>query len=65
MAHSTYSDIRAFCTEHPKDTHDVVVVATDQVVMVCYDCGFSMTVDACDAGLPVKHPTIEEVAFDA
>jgi len=63
MGSGTYLDIRAFCVEHPKESHDVVVVATDQMVMVCYDCGFSMTGDACDAGLPVNH--VREVGTDA
>ncbi len=54
MANQSYNDIRPWCKEHPPE-HVQAVVATDQVVLVCFTCGFSCTVDAVDAGLPVKH----------
>jgi len=53
MSHQSYNDIRAFTDAHKG--HGYQVVATDQVVLICTECGFSMTVDAVDAGLPVVH----------
>jgi len=53
MAHQNYNDLRAFYRVHAD--HLSVVVAADQVHLVCITCGFDITVDAVDAGLPVKH----------
>jgi len=54
----TYNDLRRFVAIHgpglagAEPDHNVQVVATDQVHLVCLDCGFDVTVDAVNAGLP-------------
>lgn len=56
MAHLTYNDIRPFTVVHPTDNgHEVLIVATDQVHLICYTCGIDVTVDAVDAGHAVQH----------
>ncbi len=55
VAHQTYNDIRAFNEAHPSPVHEVLVLATDQVNLLCMSCGFHVTADAVDAGLPVRH----------
>ncbi len=55
MHNASHNDLRPFFKAHPPPEHIVTVVATDQVHLVCLPCGFSVTQDAVDAGLPVKH----------
>lgn len=58
MHSSSNNDLRPFFKAHPQEgpkDHKVVIVATDQVHLICIDCGFSVTEDAVDAGLPVVH----------
>ncbi len=62
MHSAEHNDLRPFYKAHPTggaEPHDVVVVATDQVNLVCVTCGFSVTQDAVDAGLPVTHEVAE------
>jgi len=62
MGNLSYNDLRPFVAVHgpnlpgAEPDHMVVVVATDQVHLVCLDCGFDITVDAVDAGLPCGFP---------
>jgi len=55
MAHLTHNDLRPWYRVHTRDKHVTVVVATDQVILVCTTCALSMSVDAIDAGSKVKH----------
>lgn len=55
MAHVSHNDLRRFFEAHPSPDHIVVILATDQVQLICTKCGFSVTQDAVDAGLPVNH----------
>ncbi len=59
MANQNCNDLRPFYKAHPAPGHKVVVLATDQVQLICISCGFSVTQDAVDAGLPVA---FEEVS---
>ncbi len=61
MHSATQNDLRPFVDVHAGPEHNVQVVgAGGQVHLICLPCGFSMTQDAVDAGLPVQHPPDEE-----
>ncbi len=62
MHSHTNNDLRPFFEAHPQSSHDVVVAADSQVHLLCLTCGFSITQDAIDAGLPVNHPEVEAEA---
>ncbi len=60
MAHLTYNDLRPFFEAHPVEgetqaVHKVHIASGAQVSLICMTCGFSVTQDAVDAGLPVIH----------
>ncbi len=61
MHSATHNDLRPFFVAHPPPKHLVVVSAADQVYLLCLTCGFSITQDAIDAGLPVNHSDAKEV----
>ncbi len=52
MHSASHNDLRPFFKAHPAPDHVVEVVATSQVHLVCLTCGFSVTQDAVNAGLP-------------
>ncbi len=63
MHSAEHNDLRPFYKAHPvmgPDSHDVTIVATDQVVLICASCGFGVTADAVNAGLPVKHEVVKK-----
>ncbi len=56
MHSAEHNDLRPFFKAHPTGPdHEVVIVATTQVHLMCLSCGFSITQDAINAGSPVKH----------
>jgi len=56
VAHATYDDVRRFRDAHPHDgKHEVYILASSQVYLLCFSCGIGMTAAAIDAGLPVVH----------
>jgi len=54
MHSAEHNDLRPFFKAHPIPDHNVVVAADNQVHLMCLSCGFSVTQDAVDAGLPVS-----------
>jgi len=56
----TYCDLGKWVEEHgpnlpgSEPDHLAFVVGTEQVHLVCLDCGIDVTADAVDAGLPVR-----------
>lgn len=58
MHNASHNDLRPFFKAHPQKgpkDHRVQIVAGAQIHLICIDCGFSVTQDAVDAGLPVVH----------
>jgi len=56
MHSAEHNDLRPFFKAHPLPDHQVVMPAGSQVHLICMTCGFSVTQDAVNAGLPVKFP---------
>lgn len=54
MHSAQHNDLRPFFKAHPIPEHIVVIAGTSQLHLVCMSCGYSVTQDAVNAGLPVK-----------
>ncbi len=60
MGNQNCNDLRSFFAAHPAPEHITTLLGTSQVQLICITCGFSVTQDAVDAGLPVENQDIIE-----